>query len=114
MNEAFNPAWAILMLVLVVASVPLSVWVIKRMPGWRIKANTSMKIEESLSLGPREKLIVVRVEGRRLLVGATGQSINTLLELGDAPIDRVNPGQADSVTSSGGFASHLEQAQDGR
>lgn len=110
MNEAFNPAWAVLMLVLVIISVPLSVWLIKRVPGWRINANTSMKIEETLSLGPREKLVVVRVEGRRLLVGATAQAINTLAELDSTQ----TAGQTIPGTAADGFANHLQQAQDGR
>lgn len=110
MNDAFNPAWAILMLVLVIVSVPLSVWLIKRVPGWRINADASMKIEETLSLGPRERLVVVRIEGRRLLVGATGQAINLLTELGHETVD----GQTVSDPATDAFSSHLQQAQDGR
>ncbi|MGH1360187.1 MAG: flagellar biosynthetic protein FliO [Burkholderiaceae bacterium] len=110
MSDTFSPLWAILMLVLVVASVPLSVWVIKRLPGWRPSATGTMSIEETLSLGPRERLVIVQVADRRLLIGATGQAINCLTEL---PAGQSSH-SSDPDGQSNGFAEQLQQARNGR
>lgn len=45
-----------------------------RVPGM----NTQMRLVEAMSLGPREKLCVVVVDGKRLLLGVTQHSITVL------------------------------------
>ncbi len=105
MTTGFNPAWAVLMLIIVIAAIPLSIWLMRRLPNWRTAGNGSLEIRESMSLGPREKVLVLRCGDRHLLVGATGQSIQLLTELTDYPT--AGGPRAD-------FASQLKEAADGR
>ncbi len=44
-------------------------------------ARRNMHIVESLPVGPQRLLLVVEVEGRRLLIGATPQTFTLLTEL---------------------------------
>jgi flagellar protein FliO/FliZ len=61
-------------------------WLLKRMQGKQFsltRKNTNrMQIVETLSIGPRQKLMLVSIDGRELLIGATAQQITTL---GNAP-----------------------------
>ena len=43
----------------------------------------NMKVVGSLNVGPKEKLLLVDVEGQRMLLGVTGASITLLRELGE-------------------------------
>ena len=51
------------------------VWLRQRANGWPGRRATSMRIVESLSLGPRERLVMVEVAGQKLLLGVTAQSV---------------------------------------
>ena len=43
----------------------------------------NMRVVGSLNVGPKEKLLLVDVEGQRMLLGVTGASISLLRELGE-------------------------------
>ena len=69
-------------LLLVVLSIPLVLWLVKRLsqlPAGR--ANGMLSIAATLSVGPREQIAVVKVGERAMLVGITSQSIQLLTEL---------------------------------
>jgi flagellar protein FliO/FliZ len=81
--------------VLVVLSALLRRGVLK-LPGQR--ASRTISVETTLALGDRRSLVVLSVEGRRLLLGLTPGSVSVLTELGAAPptfdqaLDRASAG----------------------
>ncbi len=70
------PQMALSLLILVGVVVLLGMaakrWPLKRNP------DSSLRVVSSVSIGSREKLVVVRFEEQRLLLGVTSQSINAL------------------------------------
>ncbi len=97
-----NPLWSVLMLVLVLALIPAGAWLIRRMPGLRDQRTRSISVLETLNIGPRERLLVVRAGSRTLLIGATSQSISLLSSMPDNP-----PVQTDA----GSFGAALSEAR---
>ena len=59
-----------------------------------------LRVVEALSLGGRQRLLVVEVEGQRLLLGAGEASIAVLRELGPAPAPELGPAPAETADSS--------------
>lgn len=60
-------------------------WLLKRMPGvgLGLRANDQLRVVSSLSVGTKERLLVVEVGGEQLLVGVSAGSINTLHRLAE-------------------------------
>ena len=69
---------AVLVLIAVLA------WLIKRTGRFQATANGEIKIVASLSLGPRERTVLLEVGDEKILVGVTAQQIQTLHILGQA------------------------------
>ena len=66
-------------LVFVIAFIPACLWLMKRFQFAQMKLGQSdIKIVTVQSLGTKEKLMLVEVEGERLLIGVTAHSINHL------------------------------------
>ena len=67
------------------------------LPGQR--GPRTLRVETALSLGDRRSLVIVNVEGRRLLLGLTSTQVSVVTELGAAPgtFDRV----LDQASSAG-------------
>ncbi|MAM89203.1 MAG: flagellar biosynthetic protein FliO [unclassified Hahellaceae] len=61
-------------------------WIMRRFSGGPGMQNRQLKIVAAISLGSRERIAVVQVGERQILVGITAQQINKLLEL-EQPID---------------------------
>lgn len=88
----------------VIVLIPAALWVLKRLqigaqPGGRV-----VTLIGGLTLGPRERIAVIESQGRRWMIGVTGQSISLLAEL-DRP-DGAAPSAtppATSGTPSAGF-----------
>jgi flagellar protein FliO/FliZ len=59
------------------------------LPGQR--GPRTLRVETALSLGDRRSLVIVNVEGRRLLLGLTSAQVSVVTELSAAPgaFDRV-------------------------
>jgi flagellar protein FliO/FliZ len=72
-------------LLLVIAAIPMVLWLVKRVSQLPGNGGGPLTIAASVSVGPRERIAVIRVEERWLLVGITAGSINTLAELASAP-----------------------------
>ncbi len=73
-------------LLLVILAIPLVLWLVKRLsqlPGGT--GGGPLSLAASVTVGPRERIAVVRIEDRWLLVGITAGSINTLAELDGPP-----------------------------
>ncbi|MDO5056391.1 MAG: flagellar biosynthetic protein FliO [Lautropia sp.] len=93
-------------LLAVIVSIPLVLWLVRRLsqlPGGHTHA--ALRVQASLTLGARERIAVVKVGERALLLGITGESINLLTEL-DAPL----PDEA-AAASPRGFATLLDNLQ---
>ena len=86
-----DPLTVVFGLLFVLASIVAMVWLMKRMGTMGGIRNSQLKIVAALNLGSREKLVVIQVGEKQLLIGVTPSSINTLhtleipLELDSAP-----------------------------
>ncbi|GGN16987.1 flagellar biosynthetic protein FliO [Marinomonas arctica] len=82
MQEMFvaSSIWKIVIsLIVVIAFIPACLWLMKRFQFAQMKLGQSeIKIVNVQSLGTKEKLMLVEVEGERLLIGVTPQSITHL------------------------------------
>jgi len=94
MNGEISLVQPILGMMFVLIAMFGAFWVVKKLQN---KANVfggkTIQIVEAASVGTRERLVVAHVDGRKLLLGVTAQSINMLveLEMTDVDIDRSVP-----------------------
>lgn len=93
---------ALLALVLVIGLIVLLGWLAKRLPGVGGATNPALRVLGSLSLGPRERVVVIAVGETQLLVG-TGAAGTRVLHTLDTPL----PVPADKPTPA--FAQVLAQ-----
>lgn len=70
-------------LLVVVAAIVLLSWLLRRLNGAKFANTNGFKIISCMSLGAREKIMLVRVGQRVLLLGVTSASINTLHDFGE-------------------------------
>ncbi len=70
-------------LLLVIALILLSAWLARHKRAGSSAAH-SLRVRAQLALGLREKLVIVQVDGRRLLLGLTPGRIQLLTELAAA------------------------------
>jgi flagellar protein FliO/FliZ len=73
----------------VLALIPVALWVLKRLQSGGPAGQRVVTLVGGLTLGPRERVAVIEAQGRRWMIGVTGQSISLLAEL-----DRPEPGTA--------------------
>jgi len=73
------------MLVLVVAIILFSVWLLKKVtPQFNRSSNSGMiKILSTFWLGPKKALYLIQVAGKIMLIGVTDQSISLISEFSD-------------------------------
>jgi flagellar protein FliO/FliZ len=75
-------------------------WALRRTPASRFAArNGDCRIMRSLPLGPRERLLVVAIGTKQLVVGVSTAAISLLCELDEplSPIVPANAGFGDAV-----------------
>ncbi len=75
----------IVSLLLVLLAIVIAAWILKKLQVGGSTAN-GLKVITSLNLGSKERLVVVQVGEKQLLLGLTGQQIN-LLDTLDEPIE---------------------------
>jgi flagellar protein FliO/FliZ len=95
----------LLSMLLVLGCLAALPWILKRLRLQQQARPGSLRVVESLSLGPRERLIVVHADGERLLLGVAGQGVQLIKSLGPAP-------EQDSAPAIGGgsaFSQVLQQ-----
>ncbi len=63
-------------LALVLAVLVVFLWLLKRFTP--LAGNDALRVVAMLSVGPRERLILVEIDGERLLIGATAQQMQLL------------------------------------
>lgn len=71
---------ALLTAAIVVALIGAAAWALRRTNALR-RGGASMAIETAMPLGERRSLVIVSVEGRRLLLGLTPQHVSLVTEL---------------------------------
>lgn len=71
---------AVLSAVVVVALLAAAAWALKRTNTMR-RSQVPIVVETAVALGERRSLVVVSVEGRRLLLGLSPQSVALVTEL---------------------------------
>ena len=76
---------------------------LRRTGRFNATANGQMKVIAGLSLGPRERAILLQVGEKQILVGVTAQQVQTLHVL-EHPIDVSN-----TVTNRSSFSEKLQQ-----
>ncbi len=72
---------AFVALALVVALIFALAWLLRRLPGGGFRPAEGLTLVASLPLGAKERVVVVEVGGRQLLLGVTAGGIRTLHEL---------------------------------
>ena len=70
----------VISLALVVGLVILLAFLYKKMQ-LKMPGSKHFKIISTLSLGPREKLLVIEIQGKQRVIGVTAHSVNFLFEL---------------------------------
>lgn len=95
------------MLAVVIAIFFAFAWILRRANGLRPQGNSDLKVTAGISIGQRERLVIVEADGQRLLVGVTPASIQTLHVLGEAPLPPSDnhPG----ATKTPGFGESFKQ-----
>ncbi len=68
----------VLALGIVTASIFALAWVAKRLGNTHLLHNQKMKLISSMALGTREKMVLVEVDGQKLLLGVTPSNIASL------------------------------------
>jgi len=76
----------LIVLVVMVAFLFVAARLLRRLPVFRPPVGEHMRVIERMPLGPKHQLLLVEVEGRRLLLGASESGLHHLTEL-DPTID---------------------------
>lgn len=98
-------------LIVVLAIFGLFVWLLRKTGNFSVESKNQLAVLSGLSLGMREKLVLVKVGDKQLLLGVTPGRVDKLLELeGD---DRLFQDRADKA-DAGLFAKKLRQVLQGK
>ena len=103
MNEAPSVWPALIAFVAVAALIPVALWVLKRLQGGTTGAARPVTLAGGLTLGPRERIVIVEADGRRWLLGVTAQSISMLAELDPAACGPEDGESAPSAPTAAAF-----------
>ena len=76
----------VLALLAVVVLIILVAWFVRRFSGLGQAHGKPLRVVAAISVGNRERIAVIDVGGRQILVGITSQHISSLMQL-DEPID---------------------------
>ncbi|MBA3582146.1 MAG: flagellar biosynthetic protein FliO [Gammaproteobacteria bacterium] len=111
--EPINPGSALQMIsalgLVIVIILALSISA-KKLQGGFVKQQTNLKIEQWLSLGPKEKILIIRADDQRLLLGVSAAGIHLLDKLKASDDNLGLAAQIEKNTSP--FASLLKKYQD--
>ena len=77
----------------------LSVFLIKRLRFSRVKS-AHLQVDGILSLGAKEKVVLLKIKDRKLLLGVTPQQINLICDLTEAPQDENSTTTARSAVTA--------------
>jgi flagellar protein FliO/FliZ len=78
-------------LVVIAAAAAAATWFLRRWKGSLGRRDGPLQLVHVIALGPRERLALVKIGARYLVVGITGQQINTLAEVADRDVITPEP-----------------------
>jgi len=89
-------------LVVVIALILALAWAVKKYGQLPTNSQVDMKVLGGLSLGTREKAILIQVEDKKILLGVAPGRVETLYVLGDAekPVSEFNKKLNDALEAS--------------
>lgn len=90
---------AISAFVLVIALIPVVLWVLKRVQAGSPRRPRLVTLAGGVNLGPRERVVVVEAQGRRWLLGVTAQAITPIAELDPNAPDPVPTAEPSAVAT---------------
>ena len=76
---------SLLAVLIVLGLVAALAWLARRGAFAKLRRTGPVTVETAVPLGDRRQLVIVAVEGRRLLLGLTPTQISMVTELGPAP-----------------------------
>lgn len=94
-----STAWSVLMLFVVLALIPLVLWTLKKVQTFRPGGARALELAGQLPLGARERVVLVRMNGRLLVLGVTPQQVSFLAE---ADASELPPADAEAVPAAFG------------
>lgn len=94
---------------LVIVAIVAFAWIVRRIQGATGHASGALRVAGALSVGPKERVLLIDVGERQLVVGVTPGSMRTLHVL-DEPLTIATPGQ----DACGGFADRLARILKGQ
>lgn len=71
-------------LALVLALIYGAAWVLRRVKSFSGNARQSMSIVDAVSVGPKERVVLVRIRNQQVLLGVAAGRVNMLLDMGKA------------------------------
>lgn len=96
---AVHPLNLFLGLVFLVALVVAGWWLVQRAGGLQIKSGNGLRVVTALSVGPRERVVLIEIAGEQMLLGVAPGRVN-LLHRFEQPV---------VAASSDDFASKIRQ-----
>jgi len=81
---------ALLALALVIALIFGLSWLLRRLPGTGLRQDDGLRIVAGVSLGSKERAVVVAVNGQQLLLGVTPGAVSLLHAL-ETPLPETAP-----------------------
>jgi len=86
-------------LVLVIALIFIVGWLIRRISGFSVYSHAHLKVISGLHVGQKEKVLLIQVADKQILLGVTPYSIHTLHEL-PASIENTNSTDSSELSFS--------------
>lgn len=97
-------------LLVVVGIILLCAWLLKRIGPNRRAGTQHLRVIASTPVGQRERVVIVEVEGRWLVLGVGGSQVTHLETLDSPPAPSTPAGNADDPLLAGSFSQRLRQA----
>jgi flagellar biosynthetic protein FliO len=79
--------WSVLMLIAVVGSIPLALWTLKRLQLVRPSGQRQLGMLSQMSVGHRERVAIVQIRDRQIVIGITAHQVTLLVELDPECVD---------------------------
>ncbi|PWW40590.1 flagellar biosynthetic protein FliO [Chromohalobacter israelensis] len=111
-DTVMGAAWigkTALSLLLVVAIIVFCAWLLRRLTPGRLRASRHVKVVANTAIGQRERVTIVEVEGRWLVLGVGGGQVSLLKDMPAAEDDTAAT-QPSPAPLTGSFAQRFRQA----
>lgn len=79
MNESVSSMQEIIMsLFFVLGLIFMLAWLLKKTPAFSVKGDQKLRIVQSLAVGNKERMVLLDMDGEKILLGVTSHHISTL------------------------------------